>query len=125
MKRDKILEKQLEAFGGTEYTQVVEVAPEAQQSTQSLNPVKTLMSTMEGRAWMFGKLELCGVNSTPYVPGRPDDTAFNCGMQELGHHFQKEIMQVASNEYSVMLQEAASKAVLISTLPATSQHQRD
>lgn len=121
MKRDKILEKQLEVFGGTEYTQVVETEPEPQQFKQSLNPVKTLMSTMEGRAWMFGKLELCGVNATPYVPGRSDDTAFNCGMQELGHHLQREIMQVAANEYSLMLQEAAVK--MTSAPLTTPQHQ--
>lgn len=120
MKRDKVLEKQLEAFGGIEYTQAIDSAPESPKFNQSLNVVKNIMQTMEGRAWMFGKLELCGVNATPYVPGRPDDTAFNCGMQELGHQLQAEIMQVAANEYSIMLQEAATRT---SMQPATPQHQ--
>lgn len=116
---DKVLKKQLEKFG-TEYTQAIDNVPEPQKFNQALNTVKNIMSTMEGRAWMFGKLELCGVNATPYVPGRPDDTAFNCGMQELGHQFQREIMQVAANEYAIMLQEAASKPL---EQPSTSQHQ--
>jgi hypothetical protein len=121
MKRDKVLEKQLEAFGGIEYTQVVDSIPESKPFNQTLNAVKNLMSTTEGRAWMFGKLELCGVNATPYVPGRPDDTAFNCGMQELGHQLQREIMQVAANEYPLMLQEAAARPIV--TPSPTPQHQ--
>ena len=69
---------------------------------------------------MFGKLELCGVNAQSYVPERPMDTAFQCGLREIGLHLQCEIIKVAANEYSIMLQEAATRSSVQQPMP---QHQ--
>ena len=109
--KDKKFKKQLEEFG-IEYTQAISEEPKEKPISQNLNVVKNIMSTMEGRAWMCSKLVLCGANTQPYVPGeRTHDTAFACGMMEIGRHFQEEILRAAPDEYFLMIQEANATAL--------------
>lgn len=109
---DKVYQKQLEKFG-IEQNQIVE--PDLVHERRKIHfestigITKAIMSTMEGRQWIYNKLDFCCVFSTPFVAGKPDATAFLCGLQEFGHHLLKEVMIAASNEYSLMLQEAAAR----------------
>ncbi len=113
---DKTYQKQLEKFG-IESTRIVEGDPLRKHQEEyvhaMLGIVKQLMSTIEGRQWIYSKLEFYCVNSTPYVAGKPDATAFLCGLQEAGHQLQNEVMLAAPNEYFVMIQEAATRAANI------------
>lgn len=109
---DRVFKKQLEKFG-TESFQVVEEDHAAKRKQinfeVTLGITKALMSTMEGRQWVYNKLDFCCVFSTPFVSGHPDATGFLCGLQEFGHHLLGEIMMSAPNEYPLMLQEAAAR----------------
>lgn len=109
---DKIFKKQLERFG-IESIRVVEGNADHQRQQKhfegSINIVRALMDTMEGRQWMYNKLDFYCVFSTPFVPGKPDSTAFLCGLQEAGHQLQNEIMIAASDKYYEMIQEAATR----------------
>lgn len=109
---DKVFKKQLEKFGIEQFTVAEEeVLPKKPIvfSESGQNVVRGLMNTMEGREWLYNKLEFYCVNSTPFIPNHPEVTAFLCGLQEAGHQLQNEIMQVAPNEYFVMIQEAAAR----------------
>ena len=110
--KDKKFAKQLEAFG-VEALQLVEqdhVAKRKQKNFEvTLGITKALMSTMEGRQWVYNKLDFCCVHSTPFVAGKPDATAFLCGLQEFGHQLESEVLQASPNEYALMLQEAAAR----------------
>ena len=110
---DKVLAKQFEKFG-IEQNQIVE--PDLIQERKKIkfestvNITRAIMSTMEGREWVYNNLDFCCVFSTPFVAGKPDATAFLCGLQEYGHHLLKQVMLASSNEYAIMLQEAAARA---------------
>lgn len=114
---DKKFQKQLEAFG-IEQTQLVE--PDHDKHRRQINfettlgITKALMNTMEGRHWIFNKLDFCCVNSTPFVGANPHATSFLCGLQEFGHHLQNEVLMAAPNEYALMLQEAAARNQIVS-----------
>ena len=112
---DKVFKRQMEKFG-TEAYQITEPDPlsksrKRQQASfdATIDIMKALMSTMEGRQWVYNKLDFYCVHSTPYVPNDSHATAFLCGLQEAGHHLLHEIMIAAANEYPIMLQEAAAR----------------
>ena len=113
---DKVYQKQLEKFG-IESTRIVEGNPLQKRREENvetmLGIVRMLMNTIEGRHWIYSKLEFCCVFSTPFVAGKPDATAFLCGLQEFGHQLNIEVHQASPNEYCVMLQEAAARALNI------------
>ena len=103
--KDKKFAKQLEAFG-VEALQLVEQDHVAKR--KQINFEVTLGIT-EGRQWVYNKLDFCCVHSTPFVAGKPDATAFLCGLQEFGHQLESEVLQASPNEYALMLQEAAAR----------------
>lgn len=111
---DKVFKKQLEQFG-IESTRVVESDPNKLQKQQFIenntSVVRALMNSVEGRQWVYSQLSLCGVFATPYIPERPLDTAFQCGMQEVGHHLQREVESVAPEEYYKMVMEEFARAM--------------
>ncbi len=110
---DKFFQKQLEKFG-TEAVQIIEGDLQHKRREikfeTTIGITRALMSTMEGREWVYNKLDFYCVNSTPFVAGKSDATAFLCGLQEAGHHLQREVISAAPNEYTLMLQEAAARA---------------
>lgn len=46
--------------------------------------IQRLSSTIEGRAFIWYILELCGVNSNPFNPDNSAMTSFNAGMLQVG-----------------------------------------
>ena len=111
---DKVFRKQLERFG-TESYQLVEpdLTRKRQQSKfeATLGITKALMSSMEGREWVYNKLDFCCFFGTPFSLENKYATAFLCGLQEFGHQLYNEIAVIAPNEYALMLQEAAARMV--------------
>lgn len=114
MPEDKVLKKQLEAFG-IEAIRVIEekIDPKKKKvlSNASQNIIKALMETIEGREWLYNKLDFYCVNSTPFVAGQPEATAFLCGLQEAGHQLQNEIMLYAPDKYFEMITEATARKI--------------
>lgn len=110
--KDRVFEKQLERFG-IEQIRVVQEVPGEKRRQLSLETnttiIKALMSTIEGREWLYNKLDFYCVNSTPFVAGQPDATAFLCGLQEAGHQLNNEIMLSAPDKYFEMITEAAAR----------------
>jgi len=109
---DDFYKKQLEEFG-IESTRVVEGnlekkrAEERKASTTAV--IKYLMSEMAGRHWLYSVLDMCRTFTSPFVPGQPDVTAFFSGAQALGHRLLADIMEVAPENYYVMVQEEAAR----------------
>ncbi len=112
MAKDKTFEKQLEAFG-IEQTRVVDVdiKKRARQESgeASLSTIRQIMSTIQGRQWMFDKLDIARVFTAPFAPGQPDTTAFLAGIQAFGQILLQEIMSGAPEEFYTMNQEAAAR----------------
>lgn len=111
---DKKFQKQLDKFG-TESTRIVDV-PIHQQRREKLiesngNVIKSMMDSIEGREWLYNKLDFYCVFSTPFVPNSPETTAFLCGLQEAGHQLQNEIMKFASDKYFQMITEATARSL--------------
>ena len=67
--------------------------------------LQTLMSTIEGRAWMHDLLFGCGVFSTPFTGDDPR-TNFNCGVQSVGLRHFGEVVAVCPDYYLLMMREA-------------------
>lgn len=113
---DKIYEDQLKAFGIEQVR-----APETdlkkrfrQESAESSEfTVKQIMSSMEGRRWMFEKLDLARVFTAPFAPGQPDVSAFLAGIQAFGQILLQEIMLSAPEEFYTMNQEAAARKMAL------------
>lgn len=109
---DSAYQKQLEKFG-IESTVIVEGNVEhkrhQEHSESMIGVVSRLMDSMEGRQWIYSKLDFYCVFSTPFVSGKPDSTAFLCGLQEAGHQLQNEIMIASPAQYYLMIQEASAR----------------
>ena len=67
--------------------------------------VRSIMSTINGRAWMFDKLQRRRVFSTPFTAD-PYQTAFNCGVQNEGLRDFEEVVRLCPDEYVLMMREA-------------------
>lgn len=109
---DSFYKKQLDAFG-IESTLIVEgdiKRKRQEEYTQAmLNVVRMLMNSVEGRQWLYLKLEMCGVFTTPFIAGKGDATAFLCGMQEVGHLLQRDITVASPENYFLMVQEEEAR----------------
>ena len=66
----------------------------------------TLISTEAGRAWVNDLFKFCDVLGNPHVPGNPDHTSFNLGMQNVGKKVLTQILELAPEQYPVILREA-------------------
>lgn len=112
MALDKVYRKQLEAFG-VEFTVAADtsLAKKKRQEfalTQS-DVVQGLMSTMQGRQWLYSKLDMCRVFSTPFVPSDEHGTSFFSGVQAVGHNLLSDIITNSAENFSIMLQEAVAR----------------
>ena len=109
---DDFYKKQLESFG-IESTRIVpgdlEKRRREERKASSLVAVKTLMSRMEGRQWLYTILDDCRTFASPFVPGQPDTSAFFMGAQAMGFRLLNEILQSSPENYPVMLQEEAAR----------------
>lgn len=72
---------------------------------EELEVVKALMNLPAGRRWLYNKLVMCKVFTSPFVPGRDGQTEFFAGMQAMGHLLQDDIMSAAPDLYMAMCTE--------------------
>ncbi len=111
---DKVLKKQLEAFG-TEAQVLVEGSLEKKRQLEfaevNRSVVAALMDTIEGRQWMFSKLDMTGVFTAPWVGEKPLTNAYMTGIQSVGHNFLQDIMTSAPDKYFLMVQEEEARKV--------------
>lgn len=70
----------------------------------------TLMSSAEGRAYVFKRLERSFVFSTPFT-GDNNRTNFNLGVQNVGLLELSELMRVCPDQFILMLREANDKEI--------------
>lgn len=109
---DRTYKKQLEEFG-IEFTTASEeniTKKQRQEFAITQNEVvKALMNTVQGRQWLYSKLNMCKIFSTPFVPADPHGTSFFSGIQAVGHNLLDDIMKNSPENFSVMLQEAVAR----------------
>jgi hypothetical protein len=71
-----------------------------------------LMSTSDGRQFLWDELDFCGCNSMSYVPGRPfDEVAFREGSRNVGQRLMAQLQTWFPNEYVQMMRENASAKI--------------
>lgn len=75
------------------------------KKASELEVVRTIMSTTQGRAWMYSLLESCFIFGNQFVAGMPDSTAYNCGMSNVGKRIMQDIMKSAPDLYLKMCKE--------------------
>jgi len=109
---DNTYKKQLEQFG-IESVRVTEGDLQRQQkaieSESTLLVVKTLMERMEGRQWLYSKLDMCGVFTAPIVPGDPYGAHVLMGIQAVGQNLLNDIMRSSPENFYLMTTEAAAR----------------
>lgn len=70
--------------------------------------VKAAMGVEQGRAWFYDLLVRCRTINTPFSTD-PYDTAFKCGMQNIGLSVMLDIQDAAPDKYITMVTEARGK----------------
>lgn len=109
---DKVYRKQLEKFG-IESTIIVEgdLNKKRRIEFNEINDgvVKAIMSSMEGRQWIYSKLDMCRIFTSPFVPSDPYGTAFFSGVQSVGQNLLDDIMRASPENFYIMNQEAAAR----------------
>lgn len=69
----------------------------------------TVLSTVQGRRYLWGLLADCGVFRLSYVPGALPQTEFNEGRRSIGLKTMAEIHELDPALYVVMAQEASNE----------------
>lgn len=67
--------------------------------------VRNLLSTPQGRAWLYDVLAGCKVYSTSFIQGDPHATSFNEGQRNVGLRLTAEALAADPKNYLLMLQE--------------------
>lgn len=109
---DRVYKKQLESFG-IEFSPAASETPKKRQEFSIIQSdvIQGLMSTIQGRQWLWSKLDMCGVNSPPLVAGDPYGSHVLIGIQMVGQNLLNDIISNAAENYSLMLQEAAARQI--------------
>lgn len=109
---DNTYKKQLEQFGIESVKQTegdIKRLQKAAELEAMISVVKALMENVEGRQWLYTKLDMCGVFTAPIAPGDAYGTHVLCGIQSVGHAILNDIMRASSENFPLMLQEAAAR----------------
>lgn len=109
---DKVFQKQMKKFGNEETLLVAsdsKIKRKIDFSAENSNIVKAIMDTMEGRQWMWSKLDMCGVFTAPWAGEKPLTNAYFSGVQAVGQDLLGDVMAAAPNEFFLMIQEAAAR----------------
>lgn len=81
------------------------------QRDQQVDDFKWLMAHKQGRRVMWRLLEMTGLFRNPHAFGQhAQDTAFNCGMQNVGQQLLAEIHLLCPDQYHRMVDEAQKEA---------------
>lgn len=65
----------------------------------------TLLSTPQGRNWMWEILDSCNVYAQSYAPGNPDVTVFNEGRRSVGNQILAGIMRASPDLVVTLIKE--------------------
>lgn len=76
---------------------------------QKKDDLEAVLSTREGRRWMWSILSACGVFTNPADPSG-SWTYFNCGKLEIGLALQKDVAALFPETYFTMMREAQAEA---------------
>lgn len=63
-----------------------------------------LMKSVQGRAWLYSIIELCGPGQNPFSPDALR-TAFNCGELNIGNQLVAQCHACSTELYLVMMKE--------------------
>ena len=98
------------SYNANETEQVEERNKRAAQYQANLaNALLSILSTENGRAWINDLFVFCDVLGNPHVPGNPDHTSFNLGMQNVGTRILTKILEVSPEQYPTFLREAVRR----------------
>ena len=67
--------------------------------------IQMLMSTDQGREWLYDILNSCNVYGTPFNPDT-HATAYNCGALFIGRSLENDILNFSADSYAIMRREA-------------------
>lgn len=109
---DRIYKKQLESFG-VEFIESKDNSETKKQRQEfahtQADVIKNLMSTMQGRKWLYSKLDAWKVFTSPFIPADPHGTSFFSGVQACGHNLLGDIIINSPEGFALMIQEAAAR----------------
>lgn len=98
-----------ETFDTSDREQVNKARKKASRTrADRLEFVKAAMGLEQGRAWFYDLLVRCRTINTPFSTD-PYDTAFKCGMQNIGLTIMLDIQDAAPDKYLTMVTEARGK----------------
>jgi len=98
-----------ESYDTSEPAQVNKARKKAARTrADRLHFVEAALTTEQGRAWFYDILVRCRVLSTPYT-NNPYDTAFKCGMQNIGLQILDDVQTAAPDNYMKMIKENKTK----------------
>lgn len=72
---------------------------------RKLNGLKQIMSSSDGRAWMWGYLSSCGLFAVDFT-GHANRDAFSSGMRNAGMPIFADIQRYCMSEYLLMVKES-------------------
>ena len=103
---NQIIEETTESYDTSDAKQVNRARKrDARKRADRLKFVEAAMTHEEGRAWFYDMLLFCKVINTPYCDN-PYDTAFKCGMQNVGLRILLDLQDAAPERYLDMVKEA-------------------
>lgn len=76
------------------------------RKNQELSDLKTVLSTPEGRRFIYRKIKECGAFGLSFSVGQPDVTAFNEGAKSFGINLMAEITSELPELFFTMQREA-------------------
>jgi hypothetical protein len=76
-----------------------------------LDVLRQIMHTKKGRAFILRQLDRCQINSPrKFVPGQPDATAHNLGLEAYGLMLLKDVMAASVDLYMTAIAEEQAEA---------------
>lgn len=72
---------------------------------RELNDLRSILSTVQGRRFVWRFLEVCGINKCSFADD-PHKTSFLEGQRNVGLRLQADIMDAEPNAYVTMMKES-------------------
>lgn len=104
---DHVYEEQLKALGIKSSEEEVKISVKTDEIDAMRSVVRSIMDSIQGRRWIYGKLNACGVFTAPIVPNDSYGTHVLCGIQSVGHMILSDVMAASPDNFPLMLKEAA------------------
>lgn len=98
-------------YDSSDPAQVNKARKEAARRLRShLEVVRTIMSTKQGRAWMYDKLSEAHIWTPSFAPGDQFVTAYKEGERNAGLKLLGDIQAAAPDQYIAMVNESSEKS---------------